>query len=214
MPIPNAPTEKELDVALASAKRIAELTARVALLEAQPARSRVLLADSLLTASQVSFDFQNLSQNFQSLEIVGYTRTDRVDTIDGIELTFNGDTGANYDWYWTDSRNDTGTSTPVGGSDDGVADTTIDLGFFPAASAPANTFGSFVILIPYYTNINAFKTTRLTGGHLAAQTNQNIFINDGFATWRSIVAINRITLSPIFGTNFVANSHISVYGLV
>lgn len=214
MDIQNAPIEKELNVAFASAKRISELTARIALLETQPARSRVLLADSLLTVAQTSFDFQNLSQNFQSLEIVASIRTDRVSVTDGVALRFNNDSGANYDWVWIDGRNETSTSIPVFGSNDAVADAQIEIGFFTGNSAPIDTFGSFRLLIPFYSSVVSNKHTELTGGRKNTAARENIFINSSFGVWRNIAAINRVTLLPVFGTNFVIDSRVSVYGLV
>ena len=141
-------------------------------------------------------------------------RTDRVSVTDGVELIFNNDSGANYDWVWIDGRNETSTSVPVFRSNDASGDTRMGIGFFPGDSAPANTFGSFHILIPFYAVGNVDKTVQLTGGRKEVAAREKFYINSAFGVWRNVAAINRITMSPVTGTNFVTNSHVSVYGLV
>lgn len=166
------------------------------------------IEDVNVTVAQATIDFQNIPSSFKHLRIIALMRTDRVAITDGLDLRFNADADANYDWVWGDIRHNA-----VLGTNDGIADTTAELGFFPAASAPANVFGPLEIMIPHYADTVPYKGVNLIGGHLNAQVTLNIFMNLAHAVWRDTSAINRVTLLPVFGTNFVAGCRFTLYGI-
>lgn len=148
-----------------------------------------------------------LPTTYAHLLVVCYLRSDRALTVDDCQLRFNNDTGANYD---LESLRATA-ATPV--SSELFAQTSIYQGAIPAASATANVFGGPTFLIPNYANATNQKMILGWTGHKVGTTTGLLGAGVASGFWRSNAAINRITLFPVVGPNFVAGSRVSVYAL-
>ncbi len=128
-----------------------------------------------------------------------YWRTDEAVATSQINLTFNADTGANYDQVRLTGQNVTasaanalaGTSVPLTG---------------PGATAAANTFGMVDGVVFRYANVVGFKPGR-TWNAIPVPVAANMeHTGRGFG-YRSAAAISRLTLTPnTGGVNLVTGS--------
>jgi hypothetical protein len=125
---------------------------------------------------------------------------------DNLQMQFNGDTAANYNWAWT--RNQSGAlSAPAG-----TANAFITVGQTSAGTADANQAGEVTWRIPAYDATTFFKTCDATGGimfNAAGPQYQTQFV---MGNWLSTTAITRIRLFLLTGPNFVAGSRMVIYG--
>jgi len=146
--------------------------------------------------------------NYTHLRIVYSGRGDQSATSTAINLTFNSDTGSNYDGVRPDFFA-TGQYTAA----DQVAQTSAIIGVVPAATAPANYSTGGEILIHDYRGTTFFKSAfaSAAGAVLAASTT-NIHVRVFDAFWRNTGAITSITLTLASG-NYVAGSKFTLYGM-
>lgn len=172
--------------------------------------SRETLFDTKLTGSTAAVIATGIPGTFAQLMLVCYLRTDRSAVLDGVVGMFNGDnTGANYSSLNMDA-NGAGFAT----GDTATASTAGFYGGFAsaAATAVAASFGSFTLLIPNYANTAGAKVATFWGGVVDATTSDSNIVL-GNVRWNNSAAINSITLSPYVGTNFVAGSRVTLYGM-
>lgn len=167
----------------------------------------VLISDSVLGASAANFDLTSIPATYKHLHIDYSLRSDRVAASDRIKVVINNDTGSNkyesilYFWYHTSTW---GTTT--------IGSTTFaEASFVCAASALANSFGGGFINFVDYANTTNLKLFQTRGGQMQSTTIKPE-IYDGMAVWRDTAAITRITISPEFGSNWVAGSRVTLYG--
>lgn len=148
------------------------------------------------------------SSGFKDLVFVVYGAGTQVSTSTSIQMTFNGDTGANYDLQYM--QNTSGTT--AGASEVRAGTSITDIIALPAASAPANTGGSGYIYIPDYGQTtfhhsgNAWSNTKI-----GTSANQ-LFTRTSAWWWRSTAAITRVDLTLASG-NFVTGTTITLYAL-
>ena len=172
---------------------------------AGPLGSYDLLATTILSSSQASVSFQNLNNfaaDYQHLQLRAVVRTNRgTFANDELAMRFNADSAGNYSWHRLE-----GTGSSVGSSPSANA-TFVQAGITSASGAVANNFSAIVtdILDPFETT--KFKTTR----SLAGFTGGAIQLMSG--NWRNTGAITTIALTPLLGTNFIAGSRFSLYGI-
>jgi hypothetical protein len=164
------------------------------------------ISDTTLGGSAANVDITSISATYAHLLIVTYARGDAAAAGTNLNLRFNGDAAANYDWQTLSA------SAAVINAAEAFAQAQITLGLMPAISAGANLFNAQCFFIPHYAGsannklalaITSYKSGTTTG--LMANT-----LAGGF--WRSAAAINRITLLPAAG-NFVAGTRVSLYGM-
>jgi hypothetical protein len=166
----------------------------------------VLVEDKLLAADAASIDFQNIPQTYQHLRLVVKARATTAAIIESLYVRVNGDTGSNYDqWY---------TGHPSGGA--AVVDTQLVaqavgcfLGSMPGASADADRFSASEVLIPDYTGPSK-KQMAITHS-FTRDAAANHYHGYG-GTWRSLSAINRLTLVPL-ANNLRAGTRATLYAL-
>jgi hypothetical protein len=171
------------------------------------------LATISLTTTSSSLVFSSIPNTYTHLQLRCFLRCDRADTADAPILRFNGDTGSNYAYFIL--RGDG--SSP--GSSSAASQTSILTTFeVPAASATAGIFGGMVIDIQDYANTTKYKTVRTLSGRDtnnvaggAAAMNSGLWFKAGSGVTSD--AITSITLTPNYGANFVAGSHIALYGI-
>jgi len=176
-------------------------------IESMGAGDWVLISDSVLGASAANFDLTSIPGTYKHLHIDYSLRSDRAAATDRIKVVINNDTGSNkyesilYFWYHTSTW---GTTT--------IGNTTFaEASFVCAASALVNSFGGGFINFVDYANTTNLKLFQTRGGQMQSTTIKPE-IYDGMAVWRDTAAITRITISPEFGSNWVAGSRVTLYG--
>lgn len=125
---------------------------------------------------------------------------------DNLQMQFNGDTAANYNWAWI--RNSSGAVT----APSGLAAAFITIGQTTAALADASQPGEATWRIPAYDATTYFKTCDSTGGSMFAAGTSSYQTQFVMGNWLSTAAISRIKLFLLTGPNFVAGSRFVVYG--
>src|SRR5690348_3688092 len=111
-----------------------------------------LLFDSTLSGSAASIDTgaNGIGQAYNVLDIYMYLRGDTAAVATNVNITFNNDTGSNYDYQVVSGNNVTAGAS----NNHGVAQiswTTL------AASATSSDFGVGYMTIPAYTQTTGFK---------------------------------------------------------
>jgi hypothetical protein len=163
------------------------------------------IATTTLGAASALISFVGLDQSYTDLIIVATGRGDAALGNVDVRMQINGDTGANYDF---ESGNVNNTALSAAAS---VAQTSATVGYFPAASAPANVANSVEISVPNYAGTTFQKDFR---GNAALKTSTAVagmWVINTSGAWRNTAAVNRIDLFPSSG-NFVAGTKVTVYG--
>lgn len=152
-----------------------------------------------------SVSFSSIPNTYEDLRLVIMGSTSAAVTENSINLRFNADSGANYDYQQVFA---------VAAVEDGfgaVAQTSIPVASLSGTTSPANAASQAVVDILSYARTVFQKNTFARYGTQRATTNtQNIIMTAGW--WRSTVAITQITLTPASG-NFVEGTVVSLYGL-
>ncbi len=167
-----------------------------------------LIEDILLAADAATVDFQNIPATHTQLIIMGYARSDLADVVDRAIIRFNNDAGNNYDFVAAQVRHPAALAT-----DEGVAATSAEIGVIGAANGPVNTFESLWIEINNYANTSNNKSVLSRSTMKLGTTTGNFRTVMTSAWWRDNSAINRITLLPNLGANFVTGTRFSLYGV-
>ena len=170
------------------------------------AGSYELISSTVLTGSAATVSFSSIASTYKHLEIRVASRTDLAGSSDYIFMRFNSDTASNYTRHDIDG---TGSAVEV---DAGANQSSIRQSYTAGASLTANAFGASVTSVLDYASTSKFKTSRsLSGVTYASGTSGAIALMSGL--WRSTSAVTSIELRPAFGTNFVAGSRFSLYGI-
>lgn len=161
-----------------------------------------LIAKTTLGSSATSIDFQNIPATYTDLLVYYSIRGDRSDAIDYMRVRFN---GANSDTSHS-SRYLTGNGNSVGSGTFSYC----WLGPCPANNATSSTFGNGEIYIPNY----AGSTNKSLSVTHARENNTTSADLDAIAgLWSSSSAIDRLTIQPVLGSNFVSGSAAYLYGI-
>jgi hypothetical protein len=164
-----------------------------------------LLETYILGSDQASITFSSLgtySSTYKHLQIRYAARTNRAANLDDIIVRFNGDSGNNYSAHMLWGNGSSVQSTGFG---------SINRGIWPVATganATANAFGAGLIDI-----LDAFSTTKNTTGRSisgATPGNEIRMVSFGYYNTASITSI---LLDQESGTNFLAGSRFSLYGI-
>lgn len=144
--------------------------------------------------------------SFTHLKVIYNARGTQTATATGINLTFNGDTGSNYD-------GERAVFTTSAAFAEQIAQTSVQIGVVSAASATANYASSGEILIADYRGTTFFKTAVSSENPvLLAQSTTNLSSRIHSGWWRDTSAITSITLTLTSG-NYVSGSKFSLYGI-
>ena len=159
-----------------------------------------LIETQILGSAQASVTFSSLgtySSTYKHLQIRGTAKTNQGAIFDLIKVQLNGDTGNNYARH---SLLGNGTSVSSG-----AVSSTSFVNFAAQGNTTANVFGGFVfdILDAYSTTKN--KTTRALAGVTEIRLSSGL--------WANTASITSVTLSPEFGSLFIAGSRFSLYGI-
>ena len=161
-----------------------------------------------LGASAATIDIQSIPAGFQHLQLRCVLRTDRAsNAADGFTIRFNNNTASNYAWHRLSG--DGASATAGAGSSASLMSTGVDV--LPAATATTSIFGAAVLDILDYTSTSKAKTLRVFTGN-----DRNgagiVAVTSGLWT-TSNTAIDRITLAPLAGSNFIQYSTVGLYGV-
>ena len=164
------------------------------------------IADTTLGAAAASFDITGIPGTYRHLLLHLGARDDTVGASWGLFMTYNGDTGANYDVSYTQG----------GGGASGnafSAQTALTVATVPCTQATANTAGHAAVWLLNYAGTTFYKA--MIGEDLWYQTlgtGTSYMTDQHTGLWRSTAAINRITLAPQ-GGNLISGSFVTLYGL-
>jgi hypothetical protein len=167
----------------------------------------VLLERTELNATTASVTFANIPQSgYTDLKIVMSARTESANVYRNVYVSFNGSTSSfsSRELYGTGSATGSGNSSTSPGGGQGV-------GYVNGTSTTASTFSNNEIYIPNYRS----SVAKSISNDFVVENNATSSLAGFVATlWNpgTQAAITSITLTPD-GTNFVANSTFSLYGL-
>lgn len=169
------------------------------------------------SGSSAGYSFTSISGDYRHLLLISYLRSDRASVSnDNLAMTFNGDTGSNYEWVHMRWTNDTGS---VGGnefSQGATGDAHIEVSFVEAAAAAADVHSPTWILIPDYSNATDHKgCLSQTGWQIGAFAAETLGVDIGHGIWHNSTpaAITQVDLDPEIGTNWIAGSRATLYGI-
>lgn len=169
-----------------------------------------LLFDSTLGGTATSIDTSTVLAGYKHLRGYFQGKSDRAGQVfEGVDIQFNGDTGSNYDSINDDFNN----STTAIGTGEVLAAAQAQIGSISGASGVANVPGGFTFDVPNYGGTTFHKTFASSGGVKYASSTTNIHNYLYSGVWRSTAAITRIVVKTRNGSNFIAGTRLTVYGL-
>lgn len=151
-----------------------------------------------------TIDWQSIPADHSHLMILAHLRGDNASVDRVAQFTFNNDSGANYFGESITAQHTTLAAASLLSQGAGK------VGAMPGASATANHFATFLMLITDYPG-SAYKAVTVLGGDSTGTgtTGQNAEMNG--VIWRSTSAINRIILKTDVG-NLAVGSKATLYG--
>lgn len=147
-----------------------------------------------------SIDFQNIPATYTDLSLFVSGRTERANVWDGATIKFN------------NSSSDF-TYRALEGGDSAAASFNGTSSYFnmSGANATASTFSNGWMYIPNYSGSNnkSFSIDTVNESNQSGSCYQTFFAG----LWSQTTAIDRITLTPTTGPNFVQYSTATLYGI-
>lgn len=173
---------------------------------APPAAGRYKFYDNTLTGSAASVDIPSIPQTYAFIMIEAEIRSTRTGAIfDDFRIRLNGDTGNNYHYGQLILSG----STPSDA--EAVNQSSVYLsGGVTSADASASRYAFMRIIIPNYINTARHKIVETLDYIFPDDTAADIQIFTGAGLWKSVSAVNQITLS-CFNGNVASGSHIRLY---
>jgi hypothetical protein len=165
-----------------------------------------MLSDTTLGVDAASVDITSISASFAHLRLLIYARSDVGATFTNLYVRFNGDTGNNYDWQ-TFAANAASTA-----ASEGIGQGVLQLGYMPANSAVANSFGACEAVIPNYTSTIGHKALTCTTHVRHTNASGGVRLDTTVGDWRGGAAINQITVLGPSG-NLKAGTRVTLYGM-
>ncbi len=148
--------------------------------------------------------FSSIPSTFKHLQVRLITRNDRANTLDGLYMRFNSDSGTNYSDHFL-----RGSGSAVDANAD-VSSAYMLMGTVAASSATASVFSGGIIDVLDYADVNKYKTVRNLLGYDA---NGSGYVGLFSGNWRSTSAVTSITLGSTNGSGFLQNSQFALYGI-
>lgn len=163
----------------------------------------VKLDEVITSGSQSSVSFPGISQDYRDLELrITGRGTDGANDV-GIELQFNGDSGANYDYQQCFLTSSASYVSQTGQSEMRVVQ-------IPAGGSTANMPGGMTVTISDYSQGVFFKSV-FSNGQNWEGSNLRTMLTSG--VWRDTDPITDILVTLNAG-NFVNGSRVSLYGIL
>lgn len=163
-----------------------------------------IVANTVLGSAASSISLTTIPGTYAHLMLICRLRSDRAGQAqDALGITFNGDTGNNYEWVRTSINNGGGSAGDSGTSAAQIAPTN----FISGATAAAGTFSNVVLIISNYAQTGYSRSISGSGG-------VSVQITHMLGMWSNTAnAITQIDLEPVIGSNFIAGSSYSLYGI-
>jgi hypothetical protein len=166
----------------------------------------VRLGQTVLDANAASITFSSISGSYRNLMLIISGATNAAQQFDGVKCTINDDGGSNYD-YVSVYTHSGGTPTKGGSS----AAAYWVPGFISGANSGAGAAGSVSMTVPNYSGSTLRKTFHSLAGRQDVQG--GLFVENYFGVWRNTAAITKLVLAPVTGTQFVAGTVATLYGM-
>jgi hypothetical protein len=160
------------------------------------------IAQQVLGSSSASVTFSAISGSYTNLVLKITARGTQATAFVSFRLTFNGDSGANYEWcqHYV--------SGGTAGASQATSQNYIGLGNMPGSNQTANAPGQLTIQVHRYSGTTFLKTLQAQIFYLTAATMQAFNSAGG---WNSTSAITSITIVPDAGS-FATGSTFTLYG--
>lgn len=171
------------------------------------------LYDSVLGGSAANFDITSISSAYTHLKLICSLRSDRSTLTDGTAIRFNNNSGN----YCEQILQVSGTTiTAVEGLNKTAVGITGNGPYSSAANGLAGSFASLEFLVPNYRTTAAGPILSGTWSNMAqvnTSTGTLYFLQGGYSWLMDSTPLTRITVFPALGTNWVAGSRATLYGL-
>lgn len=167
------------------------------------------ISRTVLGSAAANIDITSIPATYDHLRLVIKIRSTVAATATNLNIRFNNDSGANYDFVRVQAAGDGGAFDGLGGYG-GAAGT---IGVIPGASASAGLFGIAIVEIPEYAATDAQKILTTNSAHKESTSGGGSLRSAVYMTaWRSTTAISRVTVYPSSG-NADTGSAVSLYGI-
>ena len=165
---------------------------------------RYLIEEEIKSADGADFAFSVLPAVDGDLVAIGYLRTDRASSQDGIGWTANGDTtNANYARQSVEGTNTTAAAAT--GSDRRITDSGL-----PGDQCTANAFGAVILAISQFNRGDDDPhLTASCGFHSTSTLNSHVFAAS--CRWGNVAAMTSVTFFPYNSSNWKDGSMMSLY---
>lgn len=168
-----------------------------------------IIGHTVLSVAAASIDIQNIPDDFYALVLLLELRTDFAAVADNAFLRFNNDSGANY--YSLTSRI---THSGALATAETLAGASMQIATIPAASSPTGYRNALAVTIWDYASATRMRRAHWNGGANSTNATGNIRIEQGQGLWtNAAAALNRLTIFPGTGPNFIAGSAYALLGL-
>lgn len=164
----------------------------------------VLITEIVTSGSQASVTFSSIPNTYRDLIVRVRGRGDASATNVTIQMTFNGDTGTNYDIQYLEG-------SPSAGAGNFFSLNNISFSRLPGATAPANNAGGTDVIIFDYRGTTFYKSVSVSGGAIFGTSGSTTLTGQYVGDWRNTAAITSVKIALSAG-NFVNNSVVSLYG--
>jgi chitodextrinase len=162
------------------------------------------IASVTLGSATNTITFSGISGSYTHLQLHYNLRASKAVNDNGVFITFNGDTGSNYNTSYVQGAT---SSVSTGGS--------ANASYLYTACVGANASGNYrsagVMEIPDYSNTNKNKSAFLMTTIPINTSNANFLVTAG--AWRNTSAITSITFTSEPTSNFITDSSIELYGI-
>jgi hypothetical protein len=161
----------------------------------------------LLSSTASSITFSSIPQTYTHLQIYGSLKSNRSTYVDDLGIRFNGDSASNYSF-----RRMYGVGSSTAQGDNNTSAASMNLCQIAGGTVNnSNGFGGIVLEIVDYSSTVKTKSVKSFSGY---EDNGQGIVQLASGNWRnSNTGISSITLIPLFGTLFSANSEVSLYGI-
>jgi len=168
-----------------------------------------LFSDVTLGSDTATIDFTSIPATYKHLRLIAFLRSAKAAVnVDALILVVNNDTtSGRYFLQHIEAAN-----TTVSAYEDVTTNTSFYMGDIPAATSPANLFGTLILDIPNYSGTIGMKTMSVSILGPRDVTTGTIYLQTSGGIYNQTAAINRLTLSAL-GGDLLTGCVASLYGI-
>ena len=169
------------------------------------ANTYTLISSQVLGSNTASITFSSIPGTYTDLTLRVSARSDDAGQMDYLQTRFNSDSATNYSNTWLRGNGS------VAASGRTTSSSYIQFLYSTNASGSvANTYGNSEIYIPSYT---ASQNKPIFHFGVKEENATQTFMGAQAGLWRNTDAITSITITPVFGTTWLATSSFYLYGI-